>query len=329
MLALAERALAPLDHVRSVTLRALGRRGRVLFASRDARVLLFAATAAATTFALTMVAPIWLLALGPVVLGVPHLVADARYLVARPGLHRRPLLVAAVGVPAAATWIWPSAALALIGVAAVAVVARGSWPRRAIVLLVGGAVAIAADHFGYAADLVLAHAHNLIAFALWWLVAPRSVRHVVPIALVALGVAAIFAMPATAPTGDLDEFVRALSPVGATAWGVKLVLAFAFLQSAHYAVWLRLVPEDARERTGIRSFAHTLRALVRDLGGWLVAAAIVAAAAMIAYGLVDARAARLGYLRAAYAHGFVELAVLALVFVEGTQVLRHQRGRAP
>ncbi len=329
MLAYAERALAPLDRARGVALRALGRRGRVLFASRDARVILFASLSAVATFGLAVAAPIWLLAAGPLVLGVPHLVADVRYLVARPGLHRRRSLVAFVAVPLAATWVWPSAAFALASVAAVALVARGSLQRRAIVLAAGVAAVIAASRFTRAADLTLAHGHNLIALLLWWLVARRSPRHLAPVGLVLAGVVLLLATPiadATAPSAAwFDDFVRTLSPVDDPVRGARWVLAFAFAQSAHYAVWLRLIPEDARERDGIRSFAATLRALVRDCGGWFVAVAGLAAIAVLGYGGVDAHAARLAYLRAAYLHGFLELSVLALVFIEGTAVLRRQR----
>ena len=65
----------PLDAVRASLLRVAGRPGRRLLA------------------------PWWAFALGPIVLGVPHLVADIPYLVVQPGLHRRGALLAAVGFP--------------------------------------------------------------------------------------------------------------------------------------------------------------------------------------------------------------------------------------
>jgi hypothetical protein len=322
VLAVAERALAPLDAVRSVTLRAVGRRGRVLFASRDARVLMYATLSTSVTLAVAVLAPLWLLAVGPLVLGVPHLVADVRYLVARPGLHRRRGLVLLVGAPLAATWIWPSPALALTAVIAVAMVARGSLVRRALVLVAGAAAAGAAWTWGHGAALLLAHAHNAVALLVWWLVARRGRLHVVPLVLAAAGtLLLLFVLPVS---GTPNELVRSLSPSGS----MQIAAAFAFLQATHYLVWLRLVPEDARERAGIRSFSATLRALVRDLGGWLVAGAVLAAVAVLAYGAVDADAARTTYLRVAYFHGFLELAVLALLAIEGAQLLRAQRESA-
>ena len=47
------------------------------------------------SLAATVIAPLWLLLLAPIVLGVPHVVADLRWLVLRPGVERRVLLAIA------------------------------------------------------------------------------------------------------------------------------------------------------------------------------------------------------------------------------------------
>ena len=326
VVALGQRALAPLDGVRAAALRAFGRRGRTLLVSRDARVLLYAAAACTVALALAFAAPLWLMVVGPIVLGVPHLVADVRYLVARPGLHRRRGLVVLAGAPLAVTLVWPSAAAALLAVVGVAIAARGSRVRRAAVAAAGAAGAAGAYALGGTLDVIAAHAHNLVALALWWLLARRTARHAAPLALVAAGFAIIALAPAAwLPVAALDDLGRFLAPVGDPVWAARIVIAFAFAQSVHYAVWLRLVPEDARERPGIRSFASSLRALVRDLGGWAVVVAVIAAVMIAAVGCVDAHAARAWYLRAAFFHGYLELAVLALVAIEGSALLRRQR----
>jgi hypothetical protein len=312
MLALAERALAPLDAVRSTVLRAVGRRGRVLFASRDARVLLYATASTAITLVLALAAPRYLLVLGPVVLGVPHLVADVRYLVARPGLHRRRGLAILVGVPLAVSWFIPTSATALVAVCAVAVAARGAWWRRALVFAAGAALVAGAYFGGRTADLIAAHGHNVVALVVWAVIAHRSRTQLIPIALVLAGCAVIAVAPVSS---DVPWDFMGLG-------GLRWAALFAFCQASHYMVWLRLLPEEARERAGIRSFAATLRALVRDLGGPLVILATVLALATTLYALVDASAARNAYLRVAFFHGFLELAALALVAIEGAAVLR-------
>ena len=122
-----------------------------------------------------------------------------------------------------------------------------------------------------------------------------------------------------APPGaglDHDTLARALSPIEDPAWSLRLVLAFAFAQSVHYGVWLRLIPDDERPRPGLRSFRSTYRALVQDCGRPLVLGALVLAAVLMAWGLADLEAARTGYLRLALFHGPLELAVIGLLVVE-------------
>ncbi|MFO0652063.1 MAG: hypothetical protein U0326_37935 [Polyangiales bacterium] len=97
--------LSPLDAVRRAVLRPfapwLGR----WFRDRAFRVSLAGALSVSVSLSLTAAAPLWLMALGPVVMGVTHLAADARYLVVRQGLHRRALVIALVLAPAlVASW---------------------------------------------------------------------------------------------------------------------------------------------------------------------------------------------------------------------------------
>src|SRR5262249_33550056 len=88
--------LAPADRVRSRLLRFFAPRARSLVVARDRRVALAASCLLLCALASSSVVPMWLLALGPIIWGVPHIVADVRYLVARPGYHRRPWIMAAI-----------------------------------------------------------------------------------------------------------------------------------------------------------------------------------------------------------------------------------------
>ena len=56
---------------------------------RHVRAGLHGPSVVVVSLLLAVVAPLYLLAVGPLVLGVPHLLADVRYLVVRPRLHRR------------------------------------------------------------------------------------------------------------------------------------------------------------------------------------------------------------------------------------------------
>src|SRR5690606_37663793 len=117
---------------------------------------------------------------------VPHLVADLRYMLVRPGFHRRAGLVLLAGPPLAWTatgggllWGFVAAALALV-------IARAPWRRRALGLAIVGALAAGFVWLGRTGDVVFAHLHNAIAVLLWWAWRPRTSRlHWIPLGLMA------------------------------------------------------------------------------------------------------------------------------------------------
>jgi hypothetical protein len=324
--ALVDRAFEPLDSLRRRVLRLGGPLAGRLSRDRALRVAVLGSVAIAIAFAMTALVPLWLLALGPIVLGVPHLLADVRYLVVRPKLHTRgwlllvPLaLLVVAGVTARFSW-------GMAVVAAAALLARGTMARKLGVVAVAGALAWASWRHRGVAELAFAHAHNAVAVAIWWAWRPRSSR----LALVPLGVflAASLAIasgaldaPALASSTSLlgtsfRTHLAELTPRSAGLWGPRLVLLFAFAQSVHYAVWLRLVPEDDRPRPAPRSFASSFRALRADLGLAALALVAILCVGLAAWATLDLRAARIGYLRFAAFHGYLELGALALCLVE-------------
>jgi hypothetical protein len=333
--------LSPLDRARSALYRAFGRPLRGLIASREDRVAAYGLLGTVTALLLTTACPLWLLALGPLLLGVPHLASDFRYLVARRGYQRRLALVIGVAVPLLAVSIEPRFRVGALAMVPAIVLARASVARRALMLASFGGVYAYALQLGVVADYAFAHLHNLIAIGLWWAWRPRSkrVHAVVPLGFL-LGAVAIFtglvergllaAGGFFAPRTGLD--LGALSYALAAPWAdahplfaLRMVLFFAFAQSVHYGVWLRLVPEDDRGREAPRSFTSSFRALRSDLGGFVLAAVSVTALALLAWARVDLPGARVGYLRIAAFHGYLELAALALFLLEGTPGERDPR----
>jgi len=335
----AETWIAPLDAARSAVLRVVGRPARRLLADRDARVALYGSFGIVSAFAMATLAPLWLLALGPIVLGVPHLLADARYMVVRQGLHRRAGFWALVVLPLVLTFIHPQATTAFVAVLGATMLARGrqgdgtggvwstpgSYLRRSIVLAPALGVTVICVRGGHTGDVVMAHMHNLAALAIWWAWAPRRTGGLrwVPLALFAAGGALLLGgaldgayLASRGPGISLHEMVRTLSCVQDPRVGLRLVLFFAFAQSIHYAVWLRLVPEEDRPRPGLRSFQSSLRALVGDLGWLPVIACALGVVGLTGWALLDPHAARLAYLRMALFHGPLELAVVAILFIE-------------
>jgi hypothetical protein len=313
------------DAPRARVLRAFGAPLRPLLRDRALRVLVYGVIAIATSFALACAAPVELLLAGPLLLGVPHLVADARYLVAKRGLHRRGAFWLLVVAPACASWVHPSAAIGLLALAGGALAARASWRLRLPVLAVALALAAAAARLGPVADVLFAHAHNVVALALFVLWARGHARRAaVIVVLFVLGCVAILsgafdgASFASFARGALEpeSLVAAMGPVADPILGVRLVVLFAFAQSVHYAVWLRLVPEEDRERPGLRPLASSVRALRADLGTPLLAAFAALAVGFLCWGAVSAARARTGYLGLALSHGPLELGAAALLLLE-------------
>jgi hypothetical protein len=95
------------------------------------------------------------------------------------------------------------------------------------------------------------------------------------------------------------------------------VVLYSFGQSVHYAIWLRAIPDEDRAQPTPRPFVASWRALVKDLGPWVVGGALVIAALLAAWSLFDLHRAQGAYLRGAAFHGHLELAALAFALGRG------------
>ncbi len=317
-----------IDSVRSRLYRTLRPWLAPLYADRARRVVWLGLFSISISFALTLVGPLWLLALGPVLLGVPHLVADARYLVVLPRLHERGPLVALAALPLLATGFGAPAAISLLSLVPAVLLARASLPRKAVGLLVWAALTTVAVVWETPFLLAFLHLHNVIALGWWWALRPRTKQAFLVPAAVLAGtvfilaggaepiVAALGGFQAPGSAATFTEFIESTAPGLSPSWAMRLVLSFAFLQSVHYAMWLRLVPEDARSRPAPRPFRATWAALVRDFGLPLLAVFFGLTLFIALWGLRDLASARWGYLRLAAFHGYLELAVAALFLVE-------------
>ena len=328
-----ERVWVPIDAVRHGVLRAtvdlLGELGRRLIADRELRVAMTATFAIALALALTTWIPMWMLALGPIVLGVPHVVGDVRYLIVRRGYHRRLWLVALCVLPLVAAWWESQVTWVLVACTAAMLASRASPARRFVGVLGLAALVAVSAHFGYWSDVAFAHLHNVVGVLLWLLWAPRrGVIWLVPVlayvgvwAFVMLGgldfMAARESLDVAWPGLSFGTHAWTLAPTLAEPWALRLVLIFAFAQSIHYWVWLRLVPEEDRGRPTPRSFRASWRALYRDMGPWVLGLATVAAVVVAGWACIDVANARAGYLRMAIFHGQIELVALTLFLAEG------------
>lgn len=321
--------MAPLDAMRSSLLRRAGPRIGRWLTDREHRINGTAALSMLATLALTVLAPRWLLALGPVLLGAPHLVSDLRYLAARPGLHRRAWAWALIGAPLALGALSSLGSQAFVWALPGAVLLAHRWERWRSWCAMGAALLLCLcfARAQRASELAIAHGHNLVAVLLWLRWRPRVGRgHLAVLAL-------FIACNALLLSGALDEWVRWASGPDAVLVGAqmntlaplpaqlelsrRLVLSFAFSQSVHYALWLRAIPETARRSKTPRSFRQSVRGLERDLGRWGVLASVALSVAIALWAALDLRGAREGYLRLALFHGYFELAALLWLFASG------------
>lgn len=317
--------LAPLDHVRARLLRGSGRFGRRLIADRQLRINTLALVGVATSLTLTALAPVWLLVFGPLILGVPHLLADVRYLVVRPGLHLQPRWWLACGVPlgllTAGHTPW-AGALAVVGGAAAA--RAPAWVWAGASALLGSAIwAPEATLWG------MIHAHNLVAIGLWAAWRGGDVRRLVPVVAALAGYGAILTGALDGPLIEGRAILWGPASVSFGAlfgeisgglphpWDIRLVASFAFLQSVHYAVWLRWIPEDDRSRYTPRPLVATYRALVADLGVFGLYAFGALAAVILGLAAVSLPMARSVYFSVASGHGWLELACIARLLAIG------------
>jgi hypothetical protein len=175
----------------------------------------------------------------------------------------------------------------------------------------------------HATELVFAHLHNFVAVA-WLIGCFAQRRHRLLLGLgFALAVATLLAFPlhwVVAPHAvggmDVGYHSRVLAPFSAPELGVRLVLVFAFAQAFHYSVWVRLMPELSRERRAPRTFQASYRALSAEFGPWLVFGIVLSMVALALSAVFALRAARETYLEFALFHGYLELAFIAVFWLE-------------
>lgn len=320
--------VAVLDAVRLRVFRASRPVSGWLAADREARVAVGATSMLLFACAATMVAPLALLAIGPILLGVPHLLADVRYCVVRTGWHRDRTLRLAF-LPIIAVGFGADLAIGLSAVGIVIIGARAPAHRRVIGIGVVAALLISTAFAGRWFDIAIIHVHNFVAVGLWLAWRERKKRwHLVPLVLVGICSAIILAWPAPlglgwlAPTSIPERhWFVSLAPGLPGGWALRLVLLFAFMQAVHYGLWLRAVPEEDRDARTPRTFRASLRALERDVGGWLVWLTVLGTVGLALWAVSDLFAARIGYLRFARFHAVLELCVAALVLVESRTIV--------
>lgn len=332
----------PLDRARAKLFTSALRVGvlRSLLLEKRRRIPALLAVHAGVALVGAVFAPTVLLVLGPLLLGVPHLVSDARYLVLRPRVTNgvRTILFGGSGLVLAlrilnelglrsASLLEP-VMVSIWLVAACLVVARGrqSW-RVAVALTVPVGFALASWAWPSGFRLALAHGHNLVALGLWVYGFARERRRAALLALVFAALGGLLLASPLAWYGfkfglkqsfGLHSFAAAdtLAPGTNVTLALGAVASFAFLQSLHYAVWLHAIPQGETRGEATLSFRMSLRQLQSELGaGGLWLAALLTAAVPVAAVLGSPSGTKDLYISLSSFHAYLELAA-ALVFFQ-------------
>jgi hypothetical protein len=327
------RIIAVADHGRSAALRTVLRSNvaRAIVRNRDHRIAVQSVAGVLLILLLTMTVPGVLFVVGPLVLGVPHVASDLRYLVLRRGRTRAWLALVAAGsvaiallrvteLVASASYASTEIALSALWIASAALlggVRSRRWLRVGVTLCVVAAVSQVAMRSPHTARTIFAFGHNGVALLLWVLLFRRSRLYALPalllIGVITWGFVVGWSIRLHGPwAADLahEALVRTPLSLGPRA-AIGLGLAFVFLQSVHYAVWLSWIPQEDVASEGTTTFSMSARAIARDLGTPLLVSVIGATILVAVAAVFSLEGARNGYLSIATFHAYLELAAVA------------------
>ena len=319
-----------IDRLRQLLLARLGAVATPLVRRPELRVALRGSVGCLLALVGSLSLPLWILAVGPLVLGVPHLLADARYLVARPGHQRSWRLGLGVGLPLLVCGLYAGMPAGLLAMLGALLCGSGRPWRKLIGVVVVAALGLSGLYAGsfYTHELLLAHLHNPIGVLVWLLWRPRQERlFVIPLLLYVAGGAALglgmlspltaglVAAPQSQPGEALELLRDTLAPGFDEPWGTRLLVLYCYAQMVHYTVWLQLIPEEDRDRPTPRSFRQSLSALRADLSWPVLVVAAAVLVGLLGWGFFDVWASRVAYFRLATFHGYLELCALCLWWV--------------
>ena len=305
----------PLDSGRLFLLRRFRRQLAPLMSNRALRVCLAACFAIPIIFTISYTLPLWQLLLGPIILGIPHLVADLRYLVIHQNLHQKMWFWLGL-VPffiLYAVFLEPHYAMIAVLLGAF----FGAHPRRPLMIALSVCGLGLSLWKPFLFLFTILHVHNLVALWLWWHWRTRALWEAIPLFLCLTLLVLLFLIPPAPdvflwapPQLDHHYFVTSLVPQILNEYADGLILSYAFLQSVHYLVWLRLIPEDARAQPSPRTFNKSLQYLKKDFGSLLFYSFLIGMVMLMAYACFDPKQARINYLTLISFHAFLELSFI-------------------
>lgn len=309
-----------------------------IYVDRHARLFTSYVLGGILSLALSAAYPLWVLAIGPVFFGLPHLIASFRY--SSGTEFRKPFLTAALFLSTIICLFHLAQLKGLVGYGAKNAMELGALAALFLAMIVFAKAQASARNvavfllplfmlswrypFQTIGAMVLIH--NVIAFFYWY----RATRTSDDRLVVSISLGLFLAANVAIFSGVFDGWVfnSATEALGMKIWEVgslilpdtiqyewlaRATVAYAFGQSIHYFIWLRAIPEQTLPHPTPTSFRQSLFYLRRDLGPRLARFSILLVVALSSVWLLYEIAwARVVYLCIAAFHGYAELAGLCL-----------------
>ncbi|MBX7147574.1 hypothetical protein K1X76_00690 [bacterium] len=237
-------------------------------------------------FVLCLKMPLFLYVMTPVVLGIPHVISDIRYLVIRHSLLSNKKYAALVF---------------LFSVLPVLIFTFLFHPGR---LLLG-----------------LVFFHNVVAVIIWLVHSrktPAVYKNIFLVLWLFLSIICVVAplekiIPLQTVIHNMGLFQAAhsLVPFVSPALSIKLLVLFVFWQMVHYLIWLILIPLYHHKKWPV-----ALKSLTHDFGKPLMIISAITFIALGVYAFYDVWSARLLYLKLAGFHVYLEFIYLLLIAIK-------------
>jgi len=288
--------------------------------------------------------PLWVLLIGPIVLGVPHLISSIRYIPQLTSMNRFSIpVVGSFFVLVAVARLWmgtygnalleggPNTLELIAGFSLLGLVGffyRQSKARLAGSLFLLGGLFVASLNYPLETLGFLVLAHNFVAFFFWISRSENKADKMAAMTALFIFSAASFAILA----GVFDHFMSSRvfeifngfndASIGTqifphadmTMWS-RAVSAYALGQGIHYFVWLKAIPEQELPYQHTTNFSYSFKLLKSDMGNRLVYFSGLVLVGLVAFALLkNFMEARFIYLSLAAFHGYFE--IMALPFVK-------------
>ena len=306
-----------MDYLRSSVLRRALKFStlRRVYSDRTKRITLQFVVGTLLTSLLVLAFPVIAFYLGPLLLGIPHLLASLRFsnqnrttssaLV--PKLLKLTLAVLLLESLGLALHLETQFLPELLAVCGTVWIVSGKWELTA---LVGILLGVSQNRFPLGFALILLIGHNFVAFIFWFKACSNSAQRasVLKCLIILLTVSVLVIL---APTNS--EKLSRLLFTGLESEFLKSAVLKLFLlsQAAHYFIWLKAIPEYQSSAETPAPFSTTFKNIKSELGPNSVSICLILLLAILSITLAsDFEEARQFYILISSFHGLCEIGIL-------------------